>query len=206
MPINSLEDLYQTKLQLILDAEQQALQAYPQILQEIQHDDLRQSVQRHMQQTQQQVNQVQKLVQKNRQGAQHQTSMSMQALIQETRQMLGQIQDPDTRDAFLIGATQAMEHHEIADYGTARAWAEQLGRDEDVQVLEDILDQEEEADEQLTRIAESRVNQEAARGDREVPLNAQRDRGAQGARTGSQSSSQTGSQTRDTNSPRAPGA
>ncbi len=106
MSVNSLDDLYRQKLQLILDAEQQALQAYPQVMQMAQHDELRRALQTHMDQTRQQVEQLQPLMQQL--GGQQQTCMSMQALIQEAQQMVGQIQDPDTRDAFLIGAAQAM--------------------------------------------------------------------------------------------------
>jgi ferritin-like metal-binding protein YciE len=165
MPVNSLQDLYQQKLQMILDAEQQGLQAYPQMLGMVQHQELRQAMQTHMQQTQQQVQQLQQLAQQGGQSMQGgQPCVSMQALIQEAQQVLGQIQDPDTRDAFLICSAQAIEHHEIAAYGTARAWARELGRDQDVQVLEQILDQEKQTDALLTQLAERRVNQEAAQG------------------------------------------
>jgi ferritin-like metal-binding protein YciE len=162
MPVNSLQELYQTKLQLILDAEQQGLQAYPQMLPQVGNPELRQALETHMQQTQQQVQQLQQLVGQGGQGGGQQKCMSMQALIQEAQQMVGQIQDRDTRDAYLIGAAQAIEHHEIASYGTARAWAQQLGRQQDVQVLEQILQQEKQTDELLSRLAESRVNQQAA--------------------------------------------
>ncbi|HUQ79800.1 MAG TPA: DUF892 family protein [Gemmatimonadaceae bacterium] len=181
MPVNSLDDLYTQKLQLILDAEQQALQAYPQVMQMAQHDELRQALQTHMDQTRQHVQQLQPLMQQGG-GGQQQTCMSMQALIHEAQQLIGQIQDPDTRDAFLIGAAQAMEHHEIAAYGTARSWAQELGRDEDVEVLERILDQEKQTDSLLTELAERRVNREASegatRGDREVPMRAGSDMGS----------------------------
>jgi ferritin-like metal-binding protein YciE len=181
MPVDSLQDLYQQKLQMILDAEQQGLQAYPQMLGMVQHPELRQSLQTHMQQTQQQVQQLQRIAPQGGGSMQAQRCVSMQALVQEAQQMVGQIQDPDTRDAFLIGAAQAMEHHEIAAYGTARAWAQQLGREQDVQVLEQILDQEKQTDALLTQLAERRVNQEAAQGDREVPMGAQREMGSQGS-------------------------
>lgn len=196
MQINSLQDLYQTKLQLIYDAEEQALQAYPQLLQLVQNDQLRQALQQHMQVTQQQVQMLQQLFQAGGASAQQQRCQSMQALIQEGQQMAGQIQDPDTRDAFLIGAAQAMEHHEIAAYGTARAWAEELGLDDAVGVLETILDQEKQADDLLTQVAERRVNENAAQSDREVPLNAQSEGGsASAARQGDiGASSQGGSQ------------
>ena len=196
MPVNSLDDLYRQKLQLILDAEQQALQAYPQVMQMAQHDELRRALQTHMDQTRQQVEQLQPLVQQGGQSGQQQTCTSMQALIQEAQQMVGQIQDPDTRDAFLIGAAQAMEHHEIAAYGTARAWAQEIGRDQDVEVLDRILDQEKHTDMLLTQLAERRVNREASegamQGDREVPMRAGSEMGTQSSQGGAQRSTGTG--------------
>jgi len=177
MPANSLQDLYQTKLQLILDAEQQGLQAYPQIMQGVRHDELRQAMQQHMQETQDQVRQLQPLLQGASGGQQR--CRSMTALIEEAQQMVGQIQDADARDAYIIGAAQAIEHHEIAAYGTARAWAEELGRRQDMEVLDRILAQEKQTDQRLTRLAEARVNREAM-SDREVSRGAQAgDRGMQ---------------------------
>ena len=158
MPINSLQELYDAKLQLILDAEQQGLVNNPSLIEQVQNEELRQAMQTHMEQTQQQVEMLQPLVQ----GGQQMTCTSMQALLQEAQQMVGQIQDPDTRDAYVIAAAQAIEHHEIAAYGTARSWAQQLGRDQDVQVLEQILSQEKQTDELLSQLAERRVNQQAA--------------------------------------------
>lgn len=93
----------------------------------------------------------------------------MRALIQEAQSTLQNIQDPETIDAFVIGAQQAIEHHEIAAYGTARSWAQQLGRDDDARMLQQTLDEEGKADEMLTSIAEGRVNERASQGaDREV--------------------------------------
>jgi ferritin-like metal-binding protein YciE len=186
MAINSLQELYQNKLQLMLDAEHQILRALPQMAQQAGDDRLKQALQTHEQETQQQADQLQQLLQQQQasrtQGPQ--TCKSMQALIQEGQQMLGQIQDQDTKDAFIIAAAQGVEHHEIADYGTARAWARQLGKAHDVQILERILNQEKQTDDKLTRLAEQQVNQEATRGDREVPMGTQSDRNApsQGSR------------------------
>ncbi|MCU0627771.1 MAG: DUF892 family protein [Gemmatimonadaceae bacterium] len=191
MQVNSLDDLYRHKLMLIHDAEQQALEAYPRLVEQVENEELRQAMQQHMDQTQQQVQLLQPLVEGGMPEMDDESHRcaSMTALIQETEQMLGMIGDADTRDAFLIGAAQAIEHHEIAAYGTVRAWAEQLGREEDLEVIEQILEQEKETDELLTQLAESSVNEEAAEdSDREVPMElgsemgSQRGRGAAGGR------------------------
>ncbi len=135
MPTNSLQELYDTKVQLILDAELQALHNTPQFMEHVQSDELRQALQMHIEQTRSQVEMLRPLVQSDQQMP----CMSMRTLFEEAQQMVVQIQDPDARDAYVIAAAQAIEHHEIAAYGTARSWAEQLGRSEDVQVLEEIL-------------------------------------------------------------------
>jgi ferritin-like metal-binding protein YciE len=66
------------------------------------------------------------------------------------------------RDAGLIAAAQRVEHYEIAGYGTARTFAQRLGRKQDANVLQQILDEESQADELLSQIAESVVNTDAA--------------------------------------------
>ena len=185
MAIQSLQDLYLQKLQLIYDAELQALEAYPQLLSQVHHAQLRQSIETHVQQTRDQVRQLEQLfASAGPQGGQRGQCVSMRALIQEAQQMLGQTQDPSTRDAFLIAAAQAVEHHEIASYGTVRTWAQQLGRQQDAQVLARILDQEKQTDELLSRVAEGLVNRDAARGEREVSRGATEDVGVRSGGTG----------------------
>jgi ferritin-like metal-binding protein YciE len=68
---------------------------------------------------------------------------------------------PEVLDAALIGAAQKVEHYEISAYGTVRTYAEMLGEDEAVQLLQQTLDEEVETDEKLTELAESAINVEA---------------------------------------------
>jgi len=65
------------------------------------------------------------------------------------------------RDAGLIAAAQRVEHYEIAAYGTVRTYAELLGYNQHVTLLEKTLHEEQETDEKLTDLAESHINQEA---------------------------------------------
>jgi ferritin-like metal-binding protein YciE len=162
MAITSLQALYQQKLQMIYDAEQQALQAFPRIIQMVRNDDLRTGLEKHRRQTEEQARRMDELLRRRGQGAERTESASMRALLRETEQLLAMIQDEDTRDAFIIAAQQAVEHHEIAAYGTARTWARQSGFTEDARLLEEILDQEKDADQLLSDVAERIVNREAA--------------------------------------------
>jgi ferritin-like metal-binding protein YciE len=71
--------------------------------------------------------------------------------------------EDEVRDAALIAAAQRVEHYEIAAYGSARTFAEQLGQPDIAQLLQQTLEEEYMADEKLTKIAESSVNKSAAR-------------------------------------------
>jgi ferritin-like metal-binding protein YciE len=168
--INSLDQLYVQKLQMIYDAERQTLEAFPRLTQMVQNDDLRTGMEAHRQQTEDQARQVEQLVRARDGQTQGMTCLSMRALIQEAEQTLPSIQDPDTRDAFIIAAQQAVEHHEMAAYGTARTWAQELGYDDDAAMLQSILDQEGSTDKLLSDVAERRVNPQASSGGSDVDV------------------------------------
>ena len=80
----------------------------------------------------------------------------------EAQEISGEIEDPQVLDAALLAAAQAVEHYEITRYGTLVAWARQLGREDCAGVLHQILEQEKATDQKLTRIAESKINTQAA--------------------------------------------
>ena len=87
---------------------------------------------------------------------------AIDGIIKEANEVIGDVEDKDVLDAAIIAAAQAVEHYEIARYGTLIAWAKQLGRDDCASVLAETLEEEKTADEKLTDVAESRVNMEAA--------------------------------------------
>ena len=161
MQLNSMQDLAVYKLQAIYDAENQALQAYPQIMNAVSSPELKQGLQQHMEQTRQQVQRLEQIFQQLGTQPGGQPCTSMQGLIQEAQQLIQQGGAPEVLDAAIIGAAQAIEHHEIAAYGTARTIAQQLGMQEAAQLLEQTLDEEKQTDAQLTQLAEQSVNQKA---------------------------------------------
>jgi ferritin-like metal-binding protein YciE len=161
MALNSMQDLAIYKLQSIYDAEQQALQAYPQIVSAVSSPALQQALQQHMQQTQGQVQRLEQIFQQMGQTPGGQTCVSMQGLIQEGQQLIQQGGAPEVLDAAILAAAQAIEHHEIAAYGTARTIAQQMGMMEVAQLLEQTLEEEKQTDAKLTQIAEQNVNQQA---------------------------------------------
>jgi ferritin-like metal-binding protein YciE len=164
MAITSLQELYFQKLQMIYDAELQTLQEFPRAIQQARNEELRSGLQAHRQQTEEQARRLDGLFRAHEQSAQRTECRSMRALVEEAEAVLPMIEDDDTRDAFIIAAQQGVEHHEIADYGTARTWARQIGFNDDAAVLQQILDQEVNADKLLSRVAERMVNPDAAKG------------------------------------------
>jgi ferritin-like metal-binding protein YciE len=86
----------------------------------------------------------------------------MEGLIEEGQSSMEDAQDDSVRDAAIICAAQRIEHYEMAAYGCARTFAEQLGYDNAVELLQQTLDEEKAADEKLTQIATSEVNAEAS--------------------------------------------
>ena len=87
---------------------------------------------------------------------------AMEGLIKEAEEIMESTEKGVLRDAGIISAGQKVEHYEIATYGTLRAFAKILGEDDAVSLLEEILNEEKEADEKLTEVAESSINIEAA--------------------------------------------
>jgi ferritin-like metal-binding protein YciE len=73
--------------------------------------------------------------------------------------------DDTIRDAGMLAAAQAVEHYEISRYGTLKAWAEKLGMDDAVSLLDETLQEEKATDEKLTELADSEINIEAMEGD-----------------------------------------
>jgi ferritin-like metal-binding protein YciE len=86
------------------------------------------------------------------------TCQAMKGLIEEGSELLQELKGKSSIDAGIIAAGQKVEHYEIASYGTVRAWAEQMGHNEAVSLLEETLNEEKAADEKLTEIAEESAN------------------------------------------------
>ena len=87
---------------------------------------------------------------------------AIDGILEEADDIAGEVDDKDVLDAALVAAAQAVEHYEIARYGTLIAWAKQLGRNDCASVLQKNLDEEKAADKKLTELAEARLNLRAA--------------------------------------------
>ena len=86
---------------------------------------------------------------------------ALKGLVQETEELMYEAKNPDVLDAGLIGCAQAVEHYEMARYGTLKAWAEQLEMEDAAELLEETLEEEKAADEKLSELAFGGLNEEA---------------------------------------------
>jgi ferritin-like metal-binding protein YciE len=161
MKLDSLKDLYLEQLKDLYSAETQLVEALPKMAEAASARDLRQAFTEHLRQTQEQVRRLERIFQDLGENPKGHTCEGMKGLLKEGEEMIKMRGEPAVLDAGLIAAAQRVEHYEIAGYGTVRTYAELLGRDEHVSLLERSLQEEEDTDERLTQLAESHVNEEA---------------------------------------------
>jgi ferritin-like metal-binding protein YciE len=160
--IDSLRTLLIEQLKDIYDAENRLTKALPKLIKKSTHDELKTALQDHLEQTEEHVARIEQAFEELDQSPKAKTCAGMKGLISEGDDHAGERYDHEgLRDAAIIGAAQRVEHYEIAAYGTAIAHARLLELDGIVNLLEETLEEEKEADAKLTEIAESVVNLDA---------------------------------------------
>jgi ferritin-like metal-binding protein YciE len=159
--LDSFEDLFIDQLQDLYDAEQQIVKALP-LMADAAHDQsLKSAFQQHLLESKNQVSRLEQIFQTLGRSAQGKTCAAMEGLVDEGSEVINASGDPDVKDAALIAAAQRVEHYEMAGYGTARAFAQRLGRDDAAQLLQQTLEEEKATDKKLTQLAESNINRQA---------------------------------------------
>jgi ferritin-like metal-binding protein YciE len=159
--MKSLEDLLAHELKDLYSAEKQLTKALPKMAKAATSDDLRQAFETHLEETEQQIAHLEEIFEKLDLPTRGTKCLAMEGLIEEGKEILAEDMEDMVRDAALIAAAQRVEHYEIAGYGCARTFAQQLGHEAVAQTLQEILDQEKATDEKLTEIAMQHINQEA---------------------------------------------
>ena len=159
---DSLESLFQDQLQDLYDAEQRLTQALPKMAGAAHNPSLKSAFQQHLRETQNQVSRLERVFQSMGWPAKASTCYAMKGLIEEGSEMIDATGDPDVKDAALIAAAQRVEHYEISGYGTARTFAQRLGRRDAAQILQETLNEESATDKKLTQLAEQTINPQAA--------------------------------------------
>jgi ferritin-like metal-binding protein YciE len=167
--METLKDLFAETLKDVYFAENAILKALPKMSEKASSAELKRAFDDHLEETKAQVRRLEavfKLI-----GAQPEGKECpvLKGLVQETEEHMRAARTPEVMDAGLIGCAQAVEHYEMARYGSLLTWAEQLELDEALDLLEETLEEEESADEKLSEIAmgSSGPNERADRDDDE---------------------------------------
>lgn len=157
----SLQKLYIEQLQDLWSAEEQILEALPKMVEQSKHAELKRAFQQHYQQTEQQVQRLEKIFEDLGEEAGGHKCKGMKGLLEEGDEAMKEFKDSDVLDAALIASAQRVEHYEMAGYGCARTYAHMLGLHEHAQLLQRTLDEEGDTDHKLTDLAETVVNIDA---------------------------------------------
>jgi ferritin-like metal-binding protein YciE len=150
----SLRELYIDELKDLYSAETQLVKALPKMAKAASNDQLRQAFEEHLRQTSEQVSRLEQIFGQLEEKPTGKKCLGMEGLVKEGAEIMKEDFADSVKDAGIIGAAQRVEHYEIAAYGTAKAFAELLGEDEHVSLLEETLNEEKEADQKLSQIAE----------------------------------------------------
>jgi len=161
MKIASMNDLFLEQIEDLYDAEQRLVKALPKMADAVTSGELRQAIRSHLAETEGHVRRLEQVFQQIGKKPKGQTCDAMKGLISEGEDMVSDTEESPVRDAGVIAAANRVEHYEIAAYGSASAFAKALGLREADQLLRATLAEEKKADEKLTQIAESKVNQDA---------------------------------------------
>lgn len=153
-----LEDLLITKMQILYNTEKEIVKALPKMAQQATDAELQHGFEQHVEETRGQVEKLEEAFEKLGEKPQAKQTESIKGMIEDAKMMMDELPRGPTLDAELAASAQAVEHLEIAGYGSACEWAKETGHDDVAEILEDILAEEKQTDEKLSRIATSKLN------------------------------------------------
>lgn len=162
MKIETLKDLLVDELKDLYSAETQLIKTLPKLAKAAESVELRNAFQDHLEKTRGHAKRIEQISLDLSIKPRGKKCLGMEGLIKEGQELLDADVEQTTLEAGLIGAAQRVEHYEIAAYGTAAAHAQQLGFLKVVDLLNQTLAEEKEADQKLSDLAHNRVNVQAA--------------------------------------------
>jgi ferritin-like metal-binding protein YciE len=157
----TLRDLFHDTLKDIYFAEKKILTALPKMAKAAQSEDLKAAFEKHEGETEEHVNRLEQVFAEIDAKPQGKTCDAIMGIIEEGQEVMKEYKGQAALDAGLLAAAQAVEHYEISRYGTLRTWAQELGLEQAVKLLDETLEEEKATDAALTELAESEVNQHA---------------------------------------------
>ena len=165
MPEQNLRELYIDELKDLYNAENQLVKALPKMAKAANSGELRSGFEEHLEQTKGHVQRLEQIFEMLGESPKGKKFKGMEGLIEEGSEMIEEDFEGSVKDAGLIGAAQRVEHYEIAGYGTVKAFAETLGENEHVSLIEQTLQEEKDTDKKLTELAEQINSQATSEGE-----------------------------------------
>jgi len=162
MKVDSLDALFLHELGDLYNAEKQITKALPKMASEAASPQLQRALEEHLEVTKTHVDRLEQIFESLGTKAPKLKCKGMEGLLKEGAELMEQSKDPNVCDAGLVGAAQKVEHYEIAGYGTVIAFAQILGHDGAIHLLEQTLEDEKAADKTLTHLAQQGLNERAA--------------------------------------------
>jgi ferritin-like metal-binding protein YciE len=163
MATKTMNDLLISFMQDVYYAERQIVKALPKMAKASTNEELKNALMHHREETQGQIERLQKAFEALGKRARGQTCEAINGLIEEGEEIVEEFEAGPTRDAGILAAAQAVEHYEMARYGTIIAWAKAVGSDDVARLMHETLEEEKKADTTLNQLAQKRLNQEAVR-------------------------------------------
>jgi ferritin-like metal-binding protein YciE len=157
----TLSELFHDTLKDIFFAEKKILATLPKMAKAAQSPDLKKAFEKHRGETEGHVARLEKIFASIDKKPQAKTCDAIVGITEEGAEIMKEYKGSPALDAGLLAAAQAVEHYEMSRYGTLRTWAQELGLNDAVRLLEQTLEEEKKTDATLTKIAESVVNQQA---------------------------------------------
>lgn len=156
-----LEDLFLDGLKDIYYAEKKILKALPKMARGAESEEVSAVFEKHRVETEGQVDRLEQVFDLIGKPARGKTCPAIDGILEEGSEILEEYKGSPALDAGLVAAAQAVEHYEIARYGTLVAWAEQLGMGDAVDLLQATLEEESATDEALSALGQGGVNERA---------------------------------------------
>ena len=161
--VETMDDLLLHGLKDIYYAENQIVKSLPKLIEKATNRELTKGLKDHLEETKNQIGRLDQVFKKLGQEPEGVKCPAINGLIDEADEIAGDVADKDVLDAAIIGSAQSVEHYEIARYGTLIAWAESLGHDDVIRLLNTNLNEEKAADKKLSTVALRKgVNRKAA--------------------------------------------
>jgi len=158
----TLDDLFLDTLKDIYYAEKQIVKALPKMAKAATSPQLKAGFEQHLEETEGQIERLEQIFELLGKPARGKTCDAILGILEEGKSIMDEFKGTVALDAGLVSSAQAVEHYEIARYGTLKTWAAQLGMKEAVSLLDATLKEEEATDKKLSQVATGDVNRKAA--------------------------------------------